>query len=186
VQREELVDTIGRLRRFAVRHNLQWVLDEVDEAISLGVVEVKELRQSNRRGEIVYEELVRTDGPGVRGRRRAEEFLSRRPLTPLEEATALVAALRRVLVTLDEVATASVSQLNGLPVQQVDGRSRDFKEAAARLAVNREEKSLVTEIDFLPDDGALDESITTEAMRHQNRQVLVLAILDDIDRMIRA
>ena len=41
---KQLIDTRLKLRSFSNQHGLEWVLAEVDEAVSLGVVEVKALR----------------------------------------------------------------------------------------------------------------------------------------------
>lgn len=47
---EELEETMRKLREFVVGHGMQWVLDEVDEAIALGVPETRTLRQTSQQG----------------------------------------------------------------------------------------------------------------------------------------
>ena len=146
---DELSDTREKLRLFAQVQGLQWVLAEVDDAVELGVVEVKTLRPQTRQGKTVYEETSK-ESPSTRGRKRTEEFLSRRPMTYLEQVDQLVAALRRVLVELDAVAETAVTQLNALPSGDPD-------------------LSAVSEIDFAPDEGSATPPVTTEAIRHQDR-----------------
>jgi hypothetical protein len=120
----ELDDTIRKLRAFAVTHGMQWMLDEVDEAVSLGIPEVRTLRQSTRRGRTTYEDVTlsdslhRLDDAGFGTSRaapttkRAEQFVRRRPMTSLEEARLLVEALRNVLVGLDDIAEEALGALN--------------------------------------------------------------------------
>ena len=56
---EELQDAIRKLREFAVAQGMQWVLDEVDEAIALGVPETRTLRRTtDREGLITYEDVT--------------------------------------------------------------------------------------------------------------------------------
>lgn len=161
---EQLIDTRLKLRRFANQHGMEWVLAEVDEAVSLGVVEVKALRQATHKGRTVYEEAPPGVAP-IRGRKRAEEFLSRRPMTELEQVEAIVAAIRRVLVDLDDVARTSVDQLRNL-----DGPGD-------------EAVPLISEIDFEPDEGSSTPPVTTEAMRHQPREATT-ELLDELEREI--
>ena len=101
----------------------------------------------------------------IRGRKRAEEFLSRRPMTELEQVEAIVAAIRRVLVDLDDVARTSVDQLRNL-----DGPGD-------------EAVPLISEIDFEPDEGSSTPPVTTEAMRHQPREATT-ELLDELEREI--
>ena len=59
---EELQDAIRKLREFAIVQGMQWVLDEVDEAIALGVPETRTLRQTtDRQGETTYEDVTPPD-----------------------------------------------------------------------------------------------------------------------------
>ena len=111
---EDLQDAIRKLREFAAAQGMQWVLDEVDEAIALGVPETRTLRQTtNRQGVTTYEDVTAPDAlpfPDLgRGRRtgRSAEFIRSRPMTPQEQAQLLVQALNRVLADLD----ARVAQL---------------------------------------------------------------------------
>jgi hypothetical protein len=53
---EQLIDTRLKLRGFANQHGMEWILAEVDEAVSLGVVEVKALRQVTHKGRTAYED----------------------------------------------------------------------------------------------------------------------------------
>jgi hypothetical protein len=160
----ELADANRKLRRFAEDHGMRWVVDEVDEAISFGVAEVKELREARRDGRTVYEEL---STPG-RGGKRAQEFITRRPMTELEQADALITAFRRVLVDLDEVASMSVDQLN---------------DAMASVDDNVE---LVSEIVFEPDDGSTAPRVTTEVVRYERRRQRVSDLLGEIHREIHS
>jgi hypothetical protein len=164
---DQLIDTRIKLREFANQHGLEWVLAEVDEAVSLGVVEVKSLRQATLQGRTVYEE-VSPDLAPFRGRKRAEEFLSRRPMTELEQVEAIVGALRRVLVDLDDVARTSVDQLRDLP-----GTSEE------------DDVPPIFEIDFQPDEGSSTPHVTTEVMRHEDR-VSTAQLLDQLQREIHS
>jgi hypothetical protein len=66
---EELEGAMRKLRGFANAQGMQWVLDELDEAIALGIPETRTLRQTNRQGLITYEDVTDPDelfsiGPG--------------------------------------------------------------------------------------------------------------------------
>lgn len=107
-----------KLREFAAAQGMQWVLDEVDEAIALGVPETRTLRQTTNQGQITYEDVTAPDelpfaGQG-RSRRtgRSAEFIRSRPMTLLEQAELLVQALGRVLADLDAVAVGSLEALD--------------------------------------------------------------------------
>jgi hypothetical protein len=112
---DELADAKRNLRVFAAANEMQWVLDQVDEAISLGVAEIRTMRQSIRQGREEYMAVL-TDEiliPGRRRRRkRSEEFVSRRPMTDLEQINLLIDALGRVLVDLNQVAKATIESVN--------------------------------------------------------------------------
>jgi hypothetical protein len=181
----ELEETEAALREFAEEHGLSWVVAEFDEAVALGVVEVKKMRQANRKGETFYEELPQADA-GSRGRKRAEEFLSRRPMTALERVEALLSALRRVLVDLDTVAEAAVSQLNDLPEPRVTDVDPSEREPVGHPD-NAMSVQVISEMDFLPDEGSTSPPITTEAMRHgEGRADTAKGILDALDRAVRS
>lgn len=107
MEADELAEFYQQLRSIANELGLGWLLDELDEASTIGVAEVRPLRQQTRRGRVTYEELSAAERSGP-GRTRAEEFLTRRSMTQLEQVDALLDAFRRVLVDLDEVAAASV------------------------------------------------------------------------------
>jgi hypothetical protein len=116
---EELQDAMRKLREFAVVQGMQWVLDEVDEAIALGVPETRALRQTtDRQGLTTYEDVTPPDAlpfPGLgRGRRtgRSADFIRSRPMTLREQARLLVQALNRVLADLDTVAVGSLKALD--------------------------------------------------------------------------
>ncbi len=150
-----------KLRQLASRLGMQWVLDELDDAVSLGVIEVKQLRQVTRRGQMVYEEVPAA--VGATGRKRAEEFLERRSLTPEERVRALIGALRRVVLELDDVATSAVEQVNEALRMN---RGVSTMEAAD---VSSELPQAITETDFELDEGAREsESLSTEGRRHRD------------------
>ncbi len=59
---EELEDALRKLREFTAAQGMQWVLDEVDEAIALGVPETRTLRQTtNRQGLTTYVDVTDPD-----------------------------------------------------------------------------------------------------------------------------
>ncbi len=152
----------------ATESGLAWLLEELDEATAIGVVEVKSLRQQVRKGRTTYEELTAAEQAGP-GRRRAEEFLSHRPMTLLEQVDALIDALTRVLVDLDQVAAAAVAQLNDLPVTAPSDDEPSVAPSAASAPRTPEQegaRTRISEIDFQPDEGSLAPAVTTEAMRH--------------------
>lgn len=144
---DQLRSALSEIREFAASSGLRWVLDEFDEQTVLGVVEPKPLRESRRGGQVLYEEI-----PGVlkpnSGRPRAEEFVTRRPMSVREQVDTLIDALERVLVDVERIAIESVAQLQTIP------------------GVGQTE---VHEIDFFPDvdDAALQ--VTTEQLRHDVR-----------------
>jgi hypothetical protein len=186
---DELVTVLLRLRAFLEAQRMDWVLTELDDAVALGVVEPKRLRQVNRRGEVQYEELARTESASARGRRRAEEFLSRRPMTDLEKIESILASLRRVLVTSEEVALASVSQLNDLPQQLVaDDGPRDAEPSRTRSTKSREPRgrTSVAQIDFVPDQGSASPAVSTEGRRVADARGRTERIIADMERVIRS
>ena len=67
---EELEETIRKLREFAVAQGMQWVLDEVDEAIALGVPETRTHGDpgapGSRRYQLCRSQLVPIGNTGVR------------------------------------------------------------------------------------------------------------------------
>jgi hypothetical protein len=143
---------------------MAWVVDELEDAIATGVFERRDLRQSTRQGRTTYEDVPELPGAG---RKRAEEFVSRRALTPEEQVRMMVAGLRRVLSDLDEVAATSVSQLNDLAsVTQspADVGPTELEEIGPR------EVPPVSEIDFLPDEGSAAVAVSTEELRHSVRR----------------
>ena len=183
---DELEVAKRSLRAFAAGNGLGWVLDELDEAVAIGVVEVKPLRQSIRQGRQVYEEVL-SPGAVAPGRRRAEEFLTRRPMTDQEQVEALILALRRALVDPDAVARAAVDQVNGLPVTGPRGeRSRSDADGNAFDQPSFARTTLVTEIDFAPDEGSLEETVSTEGIRYaEDRRITVEPILDALMAEVR-
>lgn len=162
---EQLSELEERLRSFANEHGMSWVVDELDEAISLGLFERRELRPSSSKGKTVYNEVPKV-ATGT-GRKRAEEFVSRRPLTPEEQVQLLLSALRRVLVDLDQVAAASVTNLNDL--ESVTQSVSDVESTESSIDKPPREFPRVTEIDFAPDEGSIAPAVTTEGLRHARR-----------------
>jgi hypothetical protein len=163
---EEPANTLRRIRSVAGSHGLQWIVDEVDEQVSLGIVEVKELREVRRSGEVIYEEFPTTVSSPPRGRRRAEEFITRRPMTVKEQVDALIEALGRVLVDIDAIADASVRQLN------------DEDLWAAR------EVPPISEINFVPDEGSTTPAVTTEALRHSDQRFHIAELLRQLQHEV--
>lgn len=184
---EELFATRQKLRSFASAHGMQWVLDEVDEAVSLGISEARTLRQHTRQGQITYEDVTgldySADATSARGRRGTEEFARRRPMTDLEQVELLVTALRRVLVDLDEIADEAVSVLNDLAdreQQEFTDRSKSDDDIPAPASPP------VYEIAFAPDEGSTSPAVSTESMRDPARSARAAEILAQIDQEIRS
>jgi hypothetical protein len=186
VDTQELYDVRQKLRLFASDHGMQWVLNEVDEAASLGISESRTLRQFTRQGQITYEDVTDVDDldyaiPG-RVRRGTEEFARRRPMTDLEQAELLVTALRRVLVDLDGIADEAVKVLN-YPVDREQG---DFSDQAKLEDIILPELPPVSEIAFVPDEGSTSPPISTGVMRDLERSSSAADLLAQIDREIRS
>lgn len=181
---DELLEFYEQLRSVASQLGLAWVLGELDEATTVGVAELRPLRQQTRRGRVTYEELPATERGGP-GRSRAEEFVSRRSMTPAEQVDALLDALMRVLVDLDDVAAASVEQLNNLPsaMTQTDDESPFAASKPLAPAVSSQERgpTPISEIDFAPDQGSLAPPISSELVRHDpDRRGEVARILREL------
>ncbi len=125
---------------------------------------------------------MREAGTPARGRKRAEEFLTRRPMTDQEQVETFIAALRRVLVDADSVAQAAIGQL-------VELGQRPLLEAASPVdakPLERHNPAVVEENDFLPDEGSAAPAVTTEAMRHDvDRPALIAQILDQLLTAVR-
>jgi hypothetical protein len=179
MEREELEELDRRLRLFANDNGMAWVVDELDEAIEVGVFERRELRQASRQGRTTYEVV-----PDVAraGRKRPEEFVSRRALTPEEQVRMMLGGLRRVLSELDLVATTSVLQLNDLDSITQSPADTDLTEpiAAPRAAPP------VTEIDFAPDEGSTADDVSTEGLRHSDRSNATAEVLRRIELEVQS
>lgn len=178
------------LRDVASGFGLSWLVEEVDAAAAAGVVEVKPLRQRTRQGRSVYEELSATERVAP-GRRRAEEFLTRRPMTLIEQVDALIDGFTRALVDLDEVASASVEQLTGLPIAteaDVEPPVASTTSGGVDRAPDDEgARTVIFEIDFEPDDGSSAPAVSTEGIRHSGeRRREIAGLLDEIRRMAQS
>jgi len=177
---EELTATNAKLRAFAASHGMQWILDEVDEAVSLGIPEVRTLRQSSQQGRIIYEDITGvdlTDIPPGRRPKRSEEFVSRRPMTELEQVVLLVEALRRVLVDSEKIASESIDTLNQ-PVDRFASGSYDQEHPAIDLPP-------VDGIAFAPDEGSTSPAVELELVR-SSHSPRVAEILAQIENEIRS
>lgn len=167
----EVAELDRRLRQFAAQHEMTWVVEELDNAIATGVFERRELRQTSRKGETIYDDVPKSQ---VGGRRRAEEFVGRRPMTPEEQAVLMLNGLRRVLADLDEIAIASVEQLNDLA--SVTQSSSDIDGTEHGQTATRPLPT-VTEIDFAPDEGDPAPGVSTEGLRYSESRIHVAAVL---------
>lgn len=180
---QELADTIRKLREFAVAQGMQWVLNEVDEAIALGVPETRTLRQTNRAGRTTYEDVTEpaipelATGPVRRRRnRRAEEtgrgrqdFVRSRPMTLREQAGLLIHAVRRVLTDLDAIADGTIDALDL-------GSLSDEQDAFVDYPAPR-----VGAIRFAPDEGSTAPAINIDVIRGSRRRTQVANLLRQIE-----
>lgn len=173
----ELAREYEKVRGFAADMGLGWVLDELDEAIEEGITETKRLRSVKRNGRDDFEELP----PAAPGRKRAEEFLLRRPLTLIEQVEALLGALRRALVDVELVSQRSIEQLQLLTSanRSVIGLN---DEPSSRPT--ERETPVISEIDFRPDQGSRDVvGISTEGLRHRTRGGATDRMSNVLDRL---
>jgi hypothetical protein len=180
---QELQDAIGKLRAFAIEQGMQWVLDQVDEAIALGVPEERRLRQTNRRGQTTYEDVtppipIELEDPWEdRKARHSEEFIHSRPMTAREQAELLVDALRKVLIELDDIASGSLEALDPTSFPgYVDG-SDELKSRA--FPVPR-----VGTISFAPDEGSTAPAVSIEVIRGSRRAAGAAELLGAIEAEI--
>jgi hypothetical protein len=178
---EEIHDAIRKLREFATVQEMQWVLDEVDEAIALGVPETRTLRQTtNRQGLTTYEDITEPDALPLlerrRGRRtgRSSDFIRRRPMTPQEQAQLLVQAFNRVLADIDAVAAGSLEALD--PTTLSDYIDPDSETSFPIPQVGS--------ISFVPDEGSTAPAISIDVIRASQRRAEVASILSEIDAEI--
>jgi hypothetical protein len=180
---EELEETIRKLREFAVAQEMQWVLDEVNEAIALGVPETRTLRQTSQQGLISYEDVTSTDGlpfpdqSQSRRSRRSEEFIRSRPMTQLEQGRLLLESLRRVLVDLDTVAVGSLDALNLARLSE--DMDPDVKASFPDLTAPYAES-----ISFAPDEGSTAPGISIDLIRNSERRTRVAELLSEIEAEI--
>jgi hypothetical protein len=178
---EELQDAIRKLREFAIVQGMQWVLDEVDEAIALGVPETRTLRQTtDRRGQTTYEDVTAPVPPPVpgegRSRRtgRSADFVRSRPMTLQEQAQLLVQALSRVLADLDTVAAGSLEALDPVRLSEhVDGDSE------MGFAIPH-----VGSISFVPDEGSAAPAVSVDVILSSQRHARVAGLLSEIQAEI--
>lgn len=175
--REELQDAMRKLREFAVAQGMQWVLDEVDEAIELGIPEIRTLRLTN------YEDVHTPDKSEVPGQRqsrrrgRSAEFARSRPMPPLEQAQLLVQALGRVLADLDAVAVEALEALD--PATLSDYADADFGEALPTPPAPH-----VGTISFLPDEGSAATAVSIDVIRSSQRRTQAAGLLSEIEAEI--
>jgi hypothetical protein len=181
---EELTNVKQKLRNFASANGMQWVLNEVDEAVSLGVPETRTLRQSSRQGRITYVDIT---GPDVglastRKRRNTEDFVTRRPMTEAEQVDLLIQALRRVLVDLDEIAKQSIEALNDPALRDPLHPPTLTDSESIQMPAPPE----VSGIAFAPDEGSSSPAINIEATRYTEPSILISDILALIEAEIRS
>jgi hypothetical protein len=181
---EELQDAILKLRAFAVAQGMQWVLDEVDDAIALGVPEARTLRQTIRQGLVTYEdvtaepdEFLLLEQPQGRQGRRSEEFIRSRPMTPQEQAHLLLDALSRVLSELDVIAAGTLEALG--PATLADYLGSTQKTSAPEVRVPG-----VESISFTPDEGSTAPGISLNLIRESQRHVRVTQLISRIQSEI--
>jgi hypothetical protein len=180
---EELESAIGKLREFAVAQGMQWVLDEVDEAIALGVPETRTLRQTSRRGVTTYEDVTNPDIPelsgGEQGRRgrRGEEFVRSRPMTPVEQVELLLQAIGKVLTNLDEIANGTMEALDPASLQDYLGETG--KTDSLGLPVTP-----IASMSFVPEGGSTAPAVSIDVLRSSRRRARVGAILSQIEAEI--
>lgn len=181
VRADELAEMDQSLRQFAATNGMSWVIEELDDAIATGVFERRDLRQFTHEGRTTYDDVP--DVPGA-GRRRAEEFVSRRALTPEEQIRMLVAGLRRVLSELDQVAAASVSQLNDLASVTQSPSDVDPTEESQNMPPRQ--VFPISEIDFVPDEGSAAVGVSTEGLRHSDRRYRTVEVLRRMEEAVDA
>ena len=160
---EDLAHLRDALRDFAGERGLQWVLQEVDQAVAEGVLEPIQLRQTTRRGQQVYE-TVPQEPRSIPGRKRSEEFVSRRPMTELEQVGTLIDALRRVLVHLPPVAQAGIDILRS---SEVTGTY----------------DSLVSDVRFAPENDDPSPAISLRELGDNPSSLRVAQLLDQLYRL---
>jgi hypothetical protein len=183
---EELADAMRKLREFAVAQGMQWVLDEVDEAIALGVPESRTLRQTrNRQGQTSYEDVTEPEllaqlGPveppdqvQARGTRRSEEFTRSRPMTVREQTELLVQALGKVLADLDVIANGSLEALDPASLSE-------YEDSAAKTGFVTTQMPHIGAISFVPDTGSSAPAISIGVIRSSQRHARVAALLGEI------
>jgi hypothetical protein len=184
---EELQDTIGKLRAFAIDLGMQWVLDEVDEAVALGVPEARTLRQTSRQGRTLYDDVTPEGPPPLkqeqsRRSRRSEEFIRSRPMTSSEQARLLLQAFGRVLADLDAVADGSIEALDPTTFSdylEPEGVELDMKTDFAHLPVPG-----VESISFVPDEGSRAPAISLDVIRGSRRRARVAEIIAALEAEI--
>jgi hypothetical protein len=180
---EELQDAMRKLREFASQQGMQWVLDEVNEAIAHGVPETRRLRQASQQGLISYEDITGTIGPSFpdqpqsRRSRRSEEFIRSRPMTQLEQAQLLVQSLRRVLADLDTVAVGSLEALSAETLSE--DMDPELKANFPGLTIPH-----VENISFVPDEGSAAIGISIDFIRSSQRRQRVSELLTEIEAEI--
>jgi hypothetical protein len=190
---QELTDAIRRLREFAIAQGMQWVINEVDEAIAVGVPETRTLRQTNRAGRTTYEDVTEptlrelTADPERRRRnRRSEEarrghqdFVRSRPMTSREQAQLLIHALRRVLTDLDAIADGTFNSLD-------PGSLSGYLDVAINPALDDYPAPHIETIRFAPEEGSTAPAVDMDVMRGAHRRTRVADLLGRIETEIQS
>jgi hypothetical protein len=181
---EELEGAMLKLREFAIAQGMPWVLDEIDEAIALGVPETRRLRQTtDRQGQTRFEDvtdpdlLQLPDEEQGRRTRRSEEFTRTRPMTVREQTELLIQALSKVLLELDAIADGSLDALDPASLY-------DYVDPTAKPGFPVSSMPGVGTISFAPDEGSTAPAVSTEVIRGSRRRARVAELFGAIEAEI--
>jgi hypothetical protein len=167
---QELAETEAAIREILISAGLQWILDDVDEALSAGIwtdkpVVVRHQSRQTPTGEEkfdFYEPAI----PGVKGRQR--NITTNIPHTRLQRVELLISALRRAIIELPAIQEDTLKNLN---LQEDAGEQGHIMPADT--------------VSFLPEDGTsspasppqISDILTREATLRRDSTVRVITTL---------
>lgn len=178
---EELARIEAILRALLIDADLAWALEDIDQAISDGVVTPKRLDQKGRSAAAFGEMAART--------RKDELFLTSRPMTSQERVLTYLEAVSTLATAIPEAAGSALRRLNNLESPLEEGSFVSIRP----LETFAEEPGFapsVERLSFLPEAAAVGDAVVTiddeSAERSIEAGAVIQRLLMQIAREVRA
>lgn len=176
MEEQELAGTEAAIREILISAGLQWILDDVDEALGAGIwadkpVVVRHQSRQTPTGEEKFD-YYEPATPGVKG--KLQNITTNIPDTRLQRVELLISALQRAVIELPAIQEDTLRNLN---------RQEDTEEQGHIMPADA--------VSFLPEDGTaspsspprLSDILSPEAALRRDSMVRVIAaLLEEITR----